>query len=98
MNCGRAAGAVSDLTYIPVGANFAYLYVIMDAFSRKIVGWSLQKTMHAQGALNALKMALSARKDISQPLIHHRSGDPVRSRCAILLVDLCSAFTASQRH
>ncbi|PRY27845.1 hypothetical protein CLV58_13163 [Spirosoma oryzae] len=37
MNCGRAACAVSDLTYIPVGANYAYLYVIMDAFSRKIV-------------------------------------------------------------
>lgn len=62
---------MSDLTYIAVGANYAYLYVLMDAFSRKIVGWSLQKTMHAQGALNALKMALSARKDISQPLIHH---------------------------
>ncbi|QHV99996.1 IS3 family transposase [Spirosoma endbachense] len=71
MNFGRAAGAVSDPTYIPVGVNYAYLYVIMDAFSRKIVGWSLQKTMHAQGALNALKIALSARKDISQPLIHH---------------------------
>ncbi len=62
---------VSDLTYISIGVNYAYLYVIMDAFSRKIVGWLLQKTMHAQGALNALKMALSARKDISQPLIHH---------------------------
>lgn len=34
-------------------------------------GCSLQKTMHAKGALNALKMALSARKNISQPLIHH---------------------------
>ena len=33
--------------------------------------------MHAQGALNALKMALSARKDISQPLIHHGAGRPV---------------------
>ena len=62
---------VSDLTYISIGVNYAYLYVIMDAFSRKIVGWSLHKTMHAQGALDALKMALSARKDISQPLIHH---------------------------
>lgn len=43
----------------------------MDVYCRKIVGWSLQKTMHAQGALNALKTALSARKAISQPLIHH---------------------------
>ncbi|RAI75165.1 hypothetical protein HMF3257_14925 [Spirosoma telluris] len=62
---------VSDLTYIPVGINFAHLhlYVIMDAFSRKIVGWSLHKTMHAKGAIEALNMALLARKDISQPLI-----------------------------
>jgi hypothetical protein len=37
MSCGWDAGAVSDLTYIPVGVNYAYLYVIMDAFSRKIV-------------------------------------------------------------
>ncbi|MFD2935480.1 IS3 family transposase [Spirosoma flavum] len=62
---------VSDLTYIPVGANYAYLYVIMDAFSRKIVGWSLHQTMQAKGALEALNMALLARKDISQPVIHH---------------------------
>ena len=66
---------VSDLTYISVGVNYAYLYVIMDSFSRKIVGWSLQKTMHVQGALNALKMALLARKDISHPLIHHSDRD-----------------------
>ena len=84
---------VSDLTYIPIGVNYAYLYVIMDAFSRKIVGWSLQKTMHAQGALNALKMALSARKDISQPLIHHSDRG-----VQVLLLDVCSTFTASKRH
>ena len=62
---------VSDLTYISVGANYAYLYVIMDGFSRKIVGWSLHKTMQARGALDALNMALLAHKDISQPLVHH---------------------------
>ena len=71
MNFGRSAGAVSDLTYISVGVNYAYLYVIMDTFSRKIVGWSLHKTMQAKGALEALNTALLARKDISQPLIHH---------------------------
>lgn len=72
---------MSDLTYISVGVNYAYLYIVMDAFSRKIVGWSLQKTMHAQGALNALKMALSARKDISQPLIQH--SDWAGGRCRV---------------
>ena len=56
---------VSDLTYISVGVNHAYLYVIMNAFSRKITGWSLHKTMRVKGALEALNMALLARKDIS---------------------------------
>jgi transposase InsO family protein len=70
----------------------------MDAFSRKIVGWSLHQTMQAKGALEALNMALLARKDISQPVIHHRAGGPVRSGCTILLVGVCAAITASQCH
>jgi hypothetical protein len=37
MGYGRAADAVSDLTYISVGVDYAYLYIIMDAFSPKIV-------------------------------------------------------------
>ncbi|MCX6212998.1 hypothetical protein [Spirosoma sp.] len=63
MSCGRAAGAVSDLTYISVGPTYAYLYIIMDAFSPKIVAGPpvrlvFEKTMHAQGALRSLNMAL----------------------------------------
>jgi transposase InsO family protein len=98
MSCGRAAGAVSDLTYISVGPTYAYLYIIMDAFSRKIVGWSFEKTMHAQGALGSMNMALLARKDISQSLIHHRSGDPVRSGRPILLLGVCATITSSECH
>lgn len=62
---------VSDLTYIPIGANFVYLSVIMDVYSRKIVGWNLNKTMEARGALQALDMALLSREKTDKPLIHH---------------------------
>ena len=64
---------VSDITYIPLGSRFAYLSLITDAYSRKIVGWNLHKSLHAEGALQALKMALH-QKDASTPphsLIHH---------------------------
>lgn len=62
---------VADMTYIPLGSNFVYLSVILDAYSRKIVGWHLDKTMQAQGSVQALDMALLSRTNPSQPLIHH---------------------------
>ncbi|MBD2703420.1 IS3 family transposase [Spirosoma sp. BT702] len=62
---------VSDLSYIRVGIGFAYLSVIMDAYSRKIVGWSFHKTLEAKGPVAALEMALQMRGQVDQPLIHH---------------------------
>ncbi len=62
---------MSDLTYLSLGAHFAYLSVVMDAYSRKIVGWSLQKTMEAKGSLQALDMALTQRGKCEKSLIHH---------------------------
>ncbi|GLU55237.1 transposase [Dyadobacter frigoris] len=62
---------VSDLTYIPLGSNFIYLSVIMDAYSRKILGWHLDKTMEAQGSVKALDMALLSRGNSNKALIHH---------------------------
>jgi putative transposase len=62
---------VSDLSYIRVGIGFAYLSVIMDAYSRKIVGWSFHKTLEAKGPVAALEMALQTRSQSDQPLIHH---------------------------
>ncbi len=67
---------VSDMTYIQVGKGFVYLSLIMDAFSRKIVGWALQPTLEAKGPVGALKMALQTRKKRTE-LIHHRNDDPV---------------------
>ncbi|WP_221392108.1 DDE-type integrase/transposase/recombinase [Dyadobacter sp. NIV53] len=85
---------VADMTaaaaaYIPLGSIFVYLSVIMDAYSRKIVGWHLDKTMQARGSVQALDMALLSRGKSDKPLIHHRSGDPVRPGRTILLMEIC---------
>jgi len=61
---------VSDITYILVGDGFAYLSLITDAYSRKIVGFYLCQTLEATGSIHALKMALSNCSDTSK-LIHH---------------------------
>jgi putative transposase len=61
---------VSDITYIRTKEGWLYLAVIIDLFSRKIVGWSMRSDMKTQLLLEALSMAIKARKP--QPgLIHH---------------------------
>jgi transposase InsO family protein len=61
---------VADITYIHLSNGFAYLSLITDAYSRKIVGFCLSKDLSAKGPLNALKMALSNTK-CTKNLIHH---------------------------
>ena len=61
---------VSDITYIHLEDSFAYLSLITDAYSHKIVGFYLSKDLSAQGSLKALKMALSNNPNRSS-LIHH---------------------------
>lgn len=61
---------VSDITYIHLENGFAYLSLITDAYSRKIVGFYLSKDLSAKGPLNALKMAIKT-NDIISGLIHH---------------------------
>lgn len=61
---------VSDITYIHLLDGFAYLSLITDAYSRKIVGFYLSKDLSANGPLKALKMALKVNQNIVN-LIHH---------------------------
>ncbi|MBD0289272.1 MAG: IS3 family transposase [Flavisolibacter sp.] len=61
---------VSDITYIHVGASFAYLSLITDAYSRKVVGFYLSEDLSAKGCIAALKMALNDKGAIEK-LIHH---------------------------
>jgi transposase InsO family protein len=61
---------VSDITYIHLPKCFAYLSLITDAYSRKIVGFELSRNLSSQGSLKALKMAL-ADNPVQEGLIHH---------------------------
>ena len=60
----------SDITYIVIAEQFAYLSLITDTYSRKIVGFYLSKTLEAAGCISALKMAIRATEDFEN-LIHH---------------------------
>ncbi len=64
---------VSDITYIKLPSGFVYLAVIIDAFSRKVIGYCLSKNIDTDLALEALKMALKNRKitNANNQLIHH---------------------------
>ena len=57
------------MTYIPTWAGFLYLAVVLDAFSRKVVGWAMGEEMTANLVLAALNMALHTRNPES--VIHH---------------------------
>lgn len=62
---------VSDITYIDTAEGFAYLFLITDGYSRKIMGWSISKTLHAKHALRALYMAISQLEAGTKSVIHH---------------------------
>jgi transposase InsO family protein len=61
---------VCDITYVRIKKGFVYLFLITDAYSRKIVGWELSHSLGLQGAISALRQAI---KQCPSPagLIHH---------------------------
>jgi putative transposase len=61
---------VADITYIRLAEEFVYLAVVLDAYSRLVIGWALERTLEAKLALGALQMALDKR-GASAGLIHH---------------------------
>lgn len=61
---------VSDITYLRLRNRFAYLSLVTDAYSRKVVGWALWPTLNSQGPLTALQMAIQHQQDC-HALIHH---------------------------
>jgi transposase InsO family protein len=70
---------VSDITYIKVERGFVYLAVIMDLFSRKIIGWSLDTTMTNQLIIDAFEMAVGSRKLEPGLILHSDRGVQYRS-------------------
>jgi putative transposase len=76
---------VSDITYICLEDGFAYLSLITDAYSRKIVGFYLSESLDTVGCINALKVAISGCAHCSS-LIHH--SDRGVQYCSLAYVDL----------
>lgn len=60
---------VADMTYVPTWAGFIYLAVVIDAWSRRIVGWSIGEHMRTELVLAALNMAIATRQP--ENVIHH---------------------------
>jgi putative transposase len=60
---------VADITYVPTVAGFLYLAVVLDAFSRRIVGWGMETHLRTELVLAALEMAIGQRKPSN--VIHH---------------------------
>jgi putative transposase len=60
---------VADITYIPTWAGFLYLAVVLDAFSRRIVGWAMAEHLRTELVLAALNMALGQRR--AKDAVHH---------------------------
>ncbi len=80
---------VSDLTYIRIGNGFSFLFLVTDAYSRKIVGYHLAKNMETFYAKKALQMALNSSTRI-EGLIHH--SDRGVQYCSHEYVKLCQDY------
>jgi len=61
---------VADITYIRLETEFVYLAVVIDAFSRRVIGWALDRSVEDDLTLTALRMALEGRRP-SPGLVHH---------------------------
>ena len=72
---------VADITYVRLAEEFAFLAVLLDAFSRRVIGWALDMHLRASLATTALKMAIEARRPAPDSLIHH-SDRGVQYACA----------------
>lgn len=71
---------VADITYIRLELEYVFLAVVLDAWSRKVVGWALGRTLEAELALSALRMAIAARRP-GPGLVHH-SDQGIQYACA----------------
>src|SRR5208282_4202724 len=79
---------VADITYIPTWAGFLYLAVVLDAFSRRIVGWAMETHLRTELVLEALNMALAQRRPAGPPA---GSIIPTRAACTLRSPSACAA-------
>jgi putative transposase len=71
---------VGDITYLWTREGWLYLAVLLDLFSRRVVGWSLRPNLEQDLALNALNQAMAQRKPPSGMIVHHDRGVQYASR------------------
>jgi len=62
---------VADITYVRLREQFAFLAIVLDAYSRRVIGWALEEHLRASLAVSALEMAIKARNPVPGSLIHH---------------------------
>ena len=60
---------MADITFVPTASGFLYLAVVLDAWSRKVVGWSMANHLRTELVLDALEMAIGQRRP--DGVIHH---------------------------
>jgi len=66
---GRDQLWVADITYVPTGAGYLYLAVVLDVWSRRVVGWAMETHLRTELVLAALDMAVQQRRP--RAVIHH---------------------------
>jgi len=71
---------VTDITYLRTHEGFAYLCIVIDLFSRRVVGWAVPSRQTSELAVQALLMVIWCRKPGSGLLIHSDQGAPFTSR------------------
>ena len=62
---------VTDITYLPTAEGWVYLAVVLDLFSRKVVGWALSNSLATELVSAALRQAVETRRPTGQHLLHH---------------------------
>jgi len=77
--CGPNQAWVTDITYIRTLEGWLFLAVVLDLFSRQVVGWSMQPGMHADLVLKALLMAVWRRRPKGEVLVHSDQGSQYTS-------------------
>jgi putative transposase len=62
---------VTDITYLPTLAGWVYVAVVLDLFSRKVVGWSIRDSLATPLVADALRQAIESRRPVGSELLHH---------------------------
>jgi putative transposase len=70
----------SDITYLPANGRWLYLVVFIDLFSRKVVGWDLSPSLHAQSTIKAFEQAIYQRKPQRGLIVHSDRGRQYASK------------------